>query len=140
MGFLTRRGAALLALALVAGACDLTQGPDDKPTRAEIQVEGTAPNPLKLITSINFAETFDTRTLQYGAVLVESDTLEISLPYSGTVNLDALGSVYVEVLQPEEATATVRLRVNLDNGESSDQSGTLSNFASFIYYFAFFES
>lgn len=139
----TRRvagGGALLAALLLTGACDLTTGPDDQPTRAEITIEGTSPNPLKLITSLDFVETFNRTTLQYGAVLNKSDTVEITLPYSGTVQIGDLGSVYVELFQPQVPTASVRMRVNLDNGESYDQNATLSDKASLIYYFAYFVS
>lgn len=133
-------GTAVVAMVFVIGACDLTQGPKDLPTFAEISIEGTSPNPLKLITSTNFAETLDPTTFQYGAILIESDTVEITPPFNGTVTLTDLGSVYVELFQPLEATASVRMRVNLDNGESYDQQATLADKASLIYYFAFFQS
>lgn len=123
----------------MAVGCSLGSAPDERPTRAEIRVEGTSPNPLKLITSIDFFEQFNTTTLEYTPVLVSSDTIEINLPYSTTVNLGTGGSVYAELLQPEAATASVRFRVDLDNGEGYDQSATLSDMAALIYYFVFTE-
>lgn len=104
-----------------------------------ISTEGSAPNALKLIISTDFFEQFNTSTREYIPVLVTSDTVEVSLPYNRTVNLGPLASVYVELLQPQVETATVRMRVDLDNGEGYDQRATLSNRASLIYYFVFTE-
>ena len=126
--------AGLLSAILVAG-CGLDAGPDEKATQAEIRVEGEAPNPLLLITSRDFIEQFNTETLQYGALLLESDTLEVTLPFSATVPLDAFGSIYVELHQPAETTASVHIWVDLDNGEGYEQQATLTDRASLIYYF-----
>lgn len=125
-------------VAVVAG-CSFSSGPDSKPSTAEIRIEGTSPNTLKLITSTDFYEQLNTGTGEYTPILVTSDTLEIELPYNATMGMGPLASIYVELLQPEVATASVRMRVDLDNGEGYDQSATLSDRAALIYYFIFTE-
>ena len=140
LGFRFRRaamGAALLASSALAAGCDLSAAPDDKPTEALIRIEGSSPNPLKLITSTDFTEQFNTSSTEYTAVLFRSDTAEISLPYNATVNLGAPASVYVQLLQPGKGTASVRMRVELDNGEGYDRSANLTDNASLIYWFLF---
>jgi hypothetical protein len=42
--------------------------------------------------------------------------------------------VYVELLYVPTSTASVTLRVNLDNGESFEQAATMSDDAQLIYY------
>lgn len=129
--------AAMLAGSLLAGGCDFSAAPDDKPTEAVIRIEGLTPNPLKLITSTDFTEQYNTVSMEYRAVLFKSDTLEIAPPYNATVDLGALGSVYVELRQPDKGTASVRMRVELDNGEGYDQSATLTDNSALIYWFLF---
>ena len=134
---LTRFVSAGLLSAVLAAGCGLDAGPDEKATRAEIRIEGEAPNPLLLVTSLDFIEQFNASTLQYGALLVESDTLEIALPFNATVPLDAFGSIYVELHQPAETTASVHMWVDLDNGEGFERLATLTDRASLIYYFIY---
>lgn len=142
-GFLLGRGSCrrrlgpILASVLVVG-CSLTGGPDDKPSEARVRVEGSSPHPLSLIVATNFYEQLNLETGARSVVLVSSDTSEISLPHDRAVDLGETGSVYVELLNPLVATATVRMRVDLDSGQNPyDQSATLSDRASLIYYFLF---
>ena len=142
LGFTFRRaarGGSLLVLLGIAAGCSLGSGPDDKPTSARIRVEGTSPNALKLITSTQFYEQFNTGTQEYIPVLLKSDTVEIQLPYDATMSTGAQFSIYVELLQPEVATATVRMRVDLDNGEGYNQNATLADRAALIYYYIYDE-
>ena len=130
--------AAALAFALMTGgACSLTSSPDSKPTTAEITIEGTTPNPLKLITSTDFFEQLNTDTGVLTPILVTSDTVLVTPPYNKTLSLGAFASVYVELLQPEVETATVYMKVDLDNGEGYEQNATLADGAQLIYYFVF---
>jgi hypothetical protein len=129
------RAAALLgAFAVAFVGCDIGTSVDDIPTTARVRVEGTAPDTLKLIVSANFFEQINLTTGDRYAVLEESDTLALSLPYDETWPLSELGSVYVELLYEPTSTASVTLRVNLDNGESFEQAATMSADAQLIYY------
>jgi hypothetical protein len=132
----TATAVALVSSLAVAGACSLSTTPDP-PTSAEIDVEGTSPNPLKLIVSQDFFEQLNTSTGARTPVLVTSDTVLITPPYHNTVNLSALGSIYVELYQPELGTATVHMTVDLDNGERYEQNATMSDKAQLIYYFIY---
>lgn len=127
-----RACAALLPLALAA--CSIGTGPGDKPTSARVRVDGTAPDPPKLITSSNFFEQINLTTLARYAVLVEADTTDLTLPLDTTLDIAETGSVYVEILYEPTSTATVRLRVDLDTGESFDRNATMSTNAQLIYY------
>ena len=137
LGF--RRFAVLGFTVVLLAGCSLRTGPTDKPTTAEVRVEGTTPNELLLITSTDFFEQLNTATMERIPVLITSDTVSITLPYAATIDMGPLSSVYVELYQPEVETASVRMRVDLDNGEGYDQSATLSDKAALIYYFLFDE-
>ena len=66
-----------------------------------------------------------------------ADTLHPALPFDQTFDLGTGGSVYVKLNNPVVATATVRLRVDLNEGQSYDQAATLSDQAALVYYFIF---
>jgi len=139
--FLFRRAAtAALTLSLmVAGACSLNTASGDMPTSAEINIEGSTPNPLQLIVSTDFFEQLNTGTGERRPILITSDTVLITLPYSRAVDIGLFGSVYVELYQPALETATVNMKVDLDNGEGYEQNATLADGAQLIYYFVFTE-
>lgn len=139
--FVFKRAATAAGLTLsliVAGACSSNEGPDSKATRAEITIEGTTPNPLKLITSTDFYEQLNVDTGEYKAILITSDTVLVTtLPHTQTVDIGVFGSVYVELYQPEVGTATVHMKVDLDNGERYEQNATMADGAQLIYYFVY---
>jgi hypothetical protein len=107
------------------------------PTSAVINIDGTTPNPLTLIVSTDFYEQVNLSTGQYTPILVTADTVPLTPPYNRTVDISALGNIYVEVYQPEVATASVHMKVDLNNGQGYDQSATMSDKAQLIYYFVF---
>jgi hypothetical protein len=129
--------AALASSLIVAGACSLGTTPGNQPTRAEITIDGTTPNPLKLIISTDFFEQLNTSSGALTPILVKSDTVLITPPYSNTVDISTFGSIYVELLQPEVETASVHMKVDLDNGEGYEQNATLADRAQLIYYYIF---
>ena len=127
---------AVLAALLMGAGCSFTSGPDDKPTSARVRIEGTGPA-LQLIVSTDFFEQVNLDTGERTPVTNRADTLALALPFDQTFDLGTSGSVYVKLNNPIVATATVRMRVNLDQGQSYDQSATLSDNAALIYYFTF---
>ena len=129
--------ATLTLSAVIAGACSFGTSPDNVPTSAVIDIQGSTPNPLELIVSTDFYEQLNTSTGERKPVLVTSDTVLITPPYHDTVDIAALGSVYVELYQPEVATASVHMMVDLDNGQHYEQNATLADKAQLIYYFVF---
>lgn len=131
------RGLVAMALLAAVAACSSNAGPDERATSARVRIEGTSPHPLVLVTAREFYEDIDPVSGEVIVVLDEPTTAEITLPYDGTVDLGTTGSVYVEVRNPLVPTANIRLRVELDNGESFDRTATLSDDAALIYYFAY---
>jgi hypothetical protein len=119
---------------LALAACNLGTNLDDIPTTARVRVAGAAPDEIKLIVSTDFFEQLNLETLERRAVLQTSDTLTLTLPYDQTWDLTELASVYVELLYEPTSTASVTMRVNLDNGESYEQAATMSTGAQLIYY------
>jgi hypothetical protein len=119
--------AASLVLAILA-ACSTTTSPDQRPSQAQIRVTGSSPGPLRLIVSLDFFETFDPVEQIREQVFVTADTTMIdALPYSGSVTLSALSRIVVDVSNPDEEPATVRVVVELDGNQPPyDQEATMS--------------
>jgi len=127
-------GALGVLACLAAAACSLTSGPDERPSSARVRVEGTTPHALKLIMSTEFHEQLNLTSNETYAVLERSDTSLVTLPVDRTVSLGTTGSIYVELRNDLVPTASVRMRVELDNGEGYDRSATLSDKAALVYY------
>ena len=124
----------ILLTALGITACGVGTNADDIPTTARVEVVGNAPDALQLIVSRTFFEQLNLTTGERTAVLQQSDTLALGLPYDVTWDLNSTGSIYVELLYEESTTASVTLSVNLDNGESFEQAANMSAGAQLIYY------
>ena len=124
----------ILLTALGITACGVGTNADDIPTTARVEVVGNAPDELQLIVSRTFFEQLNLTTGERTAVLQQSDTLALGLPYDVTWDLNSTGSIYVELLYEESTTASVTLSVNLDNGESFEQAANMSAGAQLIYY------
>ncbi len=126
------------ALALwIVSACSLGTDTVDRATSVRVQVQGTSPHPLILVTAKDLYEQYNLDTNERYAVTVSADTVLITLPYDQTVDISSTGGIYVEVRTQEADTATVRLRVELDNGQGSDRTATLLEDAALVYYFIF---
>lgn len=132
--------AGILTVSLVAAACSTGTGPDVKPTRADVSVTGDSPVPLRLIVSTDFVETLNTETLERSQIFNSADTTFIqTLPYSRSVQLTDLGSIVVDLSNPDTLVADVRLRVDLDSGRSGyDRSATMSQGGALRYVFSYF--
>lgn len=131
--------ASAFMIALVTGACSSGTSPEEKPTQARIQVEGTAPAPLRLVVSTDFFETFvEGEVVQ---VIRQADTSFIDPPFDQTVPLTDLGSVLVELTNLEVEPAQVELRVDLDSGQDPyRQSATMSEGGTLRYVFVFLQT
>ena len=127
-GRLLVRGAAVGLALTVAASCSTTTSPEQRPSEAQIRVTGSSPGPLRLIVSLDFFETFDPVEQIREQVFVTADTTMIdALPYSGSVTLSALSSIVVDVSNPDEEPATVRVVVELDGNQPPyDQEATMS--------------
>ncbi len=123
----------------VTTACSTADTPTEKPDSARVQIEGTAPNPLRLIVSTDFFETVDEFTGEVVAVFNTADTLDIGLPFELTV-LTEQGSVLFRLTQPEAEPATVRMRAFIDGRQDYDQSATMSEGGTLEYRYVFLEA
>ena len=111
-----------------------------KPTRADITVTGSTTVPLRLIVSTDFDEFFDQVSGVRGQSFNSADTLTITtLPYQNTVLLTDLGKVVVDLSNPSDTEATVRLRVEMDSGqEPYDREAIMSEGGALRFVFSFF--
>lgn len=132
--------AAVVVAGVVSAACSNSTGPDVKPTRAEITVTGSSPVPLRLVVSTDFVETINTETGVRSQVFNSADTSFINtLPFSRMVQLTDLGSIVVDLANPDTAVAAIRMRVELDSGQSPyDQSANMSQGGALRYVFNYF--
>ena len=136
----SRVAAVTTAFMIVVGtaACSSGTSPDEKPTQARIEVEGTAPGPLELVVSTDFYE--DVQDGQVIQVKNSADTSFVSLPFDNTVFLTDLGSVLVELTNHADETAQVQMRITLDNGAQPYQrSATMSEGGSLRYVYVFLQ-
>lgn len=120
-----------------AAACDSGTSPDEKPTRADVAAVGDAPVPLELVVSTDFYETV--RDGEVVQVKNSADTLFIEPPFAQTFFLSDLGSVLVELANYDAEPAQVELSVELDNGQTYQQSATMSEGGRLRYVFAFLQ-
>jgi len=136
-----RSGAVTLGtLALVvASACSLGTEAGDKPSSVRVRVEGTSSHQLTLVTAEDFYDYYDLATDRHIAVAAASDTTLITLPYDQTLDISRTGSVYVELRNVSVDSATVRFRVELNNGQRYDRTATLADSSALVYYYVYTE-
>lgn len=134
------RGVAVAGAMVALAACDTSTDPDVKPTRADVTVTGSTTVPLRLIVSTDFDEFFDQASGARGQSFNSADTLTITtLPYQNTVPLSDLGKVVVDLSNPSDVEATVRLRVEMDSGqEPYDRQAIMSQGGALRFVFSFF--
>lgn len=127
----------LVALMGTVAACSTTTSPEQRPSEAEIRITGSSEVPLRLIVSTDFFETFDPVDGRRGQVLVSADTITVSeLPYLQTVTLGEISSIVVDLANPAEEPATVRLFVELDGNQPPyDQEAIMSQGGSMRYVY-----
>jgi hypothetical protein len=116
-------------------ACSIGTDAPEKPGTARVRIEGNTPHPLMLITGREVYEQIDPLNGTVTPRVEDPDTLQITLPYDATLNIARTGCVYVELRNLLVPTASVRMRVDLDNGENYDRTATLSDDAALIYYY-----
>ena len=135
------RTAVVFCMAIMAAACSSSSTETDRmPTQAAIAVSGSTTVPLRLIISTDFTETLNQATGQRAQVIHAADTINVStLPWSRDVTLNETASILVDLSNPADESANVRLQVNLDSGQPPyDQSATMSRGGSLRYVFNFF--
>ncbi|HEX7118868.1 MAG TPA: hypothetical protein VF212_08780 [Longimicrobiales bacterium] len=131
-------GAAAFILTLFAAACNTISDPTEHyAENAHIELTGTSPVPLVLVTSTVWGQKVDEETGDLVTELMQADTAEVELPFERTVALAPTYRILFRVINPDTAeSASIRMRVHLDDELVYDQPGTLLN-ASLEYSFAY---
>ena len=89
-------GILTLFLGLGLSACP-TETDVGKPAEARILIDGTAAEPMELVTATDFIEMIDPIQQDREYVLLDADTLMIEPPYDRTVDITTLGSIFFQL-------------------------------------------
>jgi len=136
---LVRAGVGLCGLLAVvaATACDSVLRTDEKAvTSFLIEVTGTSPVPLSLVTSTNFGAQRNTETNQVSVFPVTADTTTLTLPYSRTLPFNGADRLFVRLHNRSlSETASIRLRVIIDGRERFNQAANMRDaFLDFTFF------
>jgi hypothetical protein len=131
---------AAVAMILVASttACDsLLDTSQDYADVAYVRVTGTSSVPLKLVLSNNFVRNINDQG-QTTVSLVTADTQIVTLPIDAWMPLGNNLRILARLINADTAvTATIHMRVFLDDEEVYNQQATMRD-ASLEYYFTYF--
>jgi len=114
----TAGGLAVLAIAASLAACNgLLDTSRDTYSFARVQVTGTSPVPLLLMTSDQFQTVQDPGTGFLTTLLLAADTIVVNtLPADTTVSLGQFNQFLLRLINPDTSkTADIRLIIRLDD-------------------------
>jgi hypothetical protein len=128
-----------VALLLGASACDSVLHTDDRPViNAQIQVTGTSPVPLLLVTSTNFRAERNIETNQLSVFPVSADTVRLTVPYDRSLAFNGADRLFVKLVNPDlNETASIRLRVVIDGKEMFNESAAMRDASLNFTFFNF---
>jgi len=128
-------GALLLAMAL-AGCSSILDSSGIYPDEAKVTVSGSTPVPIRIITSNNFVGVWNPEAVKWDVTFNAADTAIVTtLPFNRTTPLRDTGVFFVRVTNPDlDATASIDLRVQIDDNDAYRQEATLRD-ASIEYVF-----
>ena len=134
--------AAPALIALAAAGCDSLLGTDQSAfaNEARVTVDGTSTVPLQLLTSSNFIATRDSISGELVASEIVGETITLStLPFDRAFDLRGMDRFLVRLANPDpNVTATVHLRIRLDNNEVYNQRATMRDASmQYIAYYRF---
>lgn len=124
----TRSGiriAALFTIILSAAGCDILGPPGGRADTARLELDGTSPGPLLVVTSTDWTYIYDEDTGRTLISLVAADTTEAELPFQKSVDLAPRYRILFRVVNPHEEEAHVRMRVLLDGELKHSVEGEL---------------
>jgi hypothetical protein len=129
---------ALPILTVLAAACssalDTTQ---DYADNATIEVTGTSPVPLLVVSSTDWIYVRDAGGTLVAAVNRADTTRHTSLPLTRTVPIQTARKIHFKLVNPDSTqTANIRMVVRLDNKTAYDQAATMRN-ASLEFSFSY---
>jgi hypothetical protein len=135
-----RRGARAAAVGVAAlglASCGLFTGIQSRSV-ARVRVEAPAGVNVQVVTSINFAPTYDQTTGQYGpALLYAADTTNAVTPIDTTYDIRQTERFYAEVVGTDSSGVSVHMQVWIDNKSNYNQTQTFPGGAlKYQYIFA----
>ena len=118
---------ALPILTLVAAGCNsILDTSQDYADNATVEVTGTSAVPLLVVSSTDWVYVVNSETGAVGVSTNKADTVSLQLPISRTVSIKDRFRIFFSVANPDSVnTATIRMRVRLDNELVYDQSATM---------------
>jgi hypothetical protein len=125
-------------LTVLAAACssalDTTQ---DYADNATIEVTGTSPVPLLVISSTDWLYVRDANGNLVAAVNRADTTRHTALPIMRSVPIQTARKIHFKLVNPDSTqTANIRMVVRLDNNTAYDQAATMRN-ASLEFSFSY---
>jgi hypothetical protein len=136
----TRRALAAMVtiLAVSTAACDsLLDTSQDYAELAHVRITGSSAVPLTLVLSNDFIRNVN-ELGETSIILVTADTQVVDLPVDATLPLGDGLRILARLINPDTAvTATIHMRVFLDDDEVYNQQATMRD-ASLEYYFTYF--
>ena len=116
-----------LIIILLASGCNILSEPETKyAEQARIEVKGSSPVPLLLITSTELAIHTDEETWEQTILPIKADTLETELPIERSVNMAPNHQILYRLVNPDgDHEADIEMRVYLDEELVYEQAATL---------------
>ena len=132
------RRLALPILTLLASACSsVLDTSQDYADNATLEVTGTSAVPLQVVSSTNWNYVTSQETGEQIVQLTSADTASLQLPINRTVPITNSFRIYFKVTNGDiNQTASIRMRVLLDNKVVFDQAATMRD-ASLDFSFAY---
>ena len=129
---------ALSILTLLTVSCSsILDTSEDYADNAIIEVTGTSPVPLLLVSSTNWAYVNDPQTGESTVAMNDSDTVSLQLPINRSVPITNSYRIFFALINPDSTqTASIRMRVRLDDQLVYDQAATMRD-ASLEFSFAY---
>ena len=129
---------ALPILTLLTVSCSsILDTSEDYADNAIVEVTGTSPVPLLLVSSTNWVYVTDPQTGESTVAMNDSDTVSLTLPINRSVAITNSYRIFFALINPDSTqTATVRMRVRLDDQLVYDQAATMRD-ASLEFSFAY---
>lgn len=126
-----------LILTLSFAGCSSATDSEEWAENAYLEVTGTSPVPLMIVSSTVWVFDYDDETGERYVSLATADTLEAELPVVVTVPITLTGRIFFRVINPDATQeASIRMRMLLDDRLVFDDVGTLLDASleySFIY-------
>lgn len=133
---LTRGTLTVLLLALLP-ACGILETEDRGAEEALVNITGSSPVPLELITSDAYVIAVDPETFEETVDLLASDTTSLeTLPFTNIYGISSFDRFLIRLTNPDTAVASVRMTVTVDGSLEYDVPANISEGGSLEFRFS----